>query len=271
MLDLRAINQRDFARAKIFWTIANALRGIIFIAGAWAVFIANPSVYLPLLLFGLVVVAELCQWHSDSWKGHADSLLRKLDLCRSFGREMTRGDLREIASRLPASLRKSTETARRPDEYFTTSAPQGTQAAVENLVESAWYTMKQARYMVGLFWFLGVVIVGTGLAALIVSSNEVHSLATRNDVSKVVTSWLLLIFSLGIFRNGWAYYKLFRRSEESYNVASRLTDTDVDDNKALAHWYEYQIVRASAPLLPSWLWHLKQRALNEAWRIASAG
>ncbi len=270
MLDLRSINHNRFAYAKRLWAIANLLRFTAFVVGACALVLAKPPLYLPQILFSLVVAAELFQWRSDVVKSQCESLLRKLDLCRSFDMAISPADKRDIVSYLPKPLRKRFSDSELPDTYFTSSEPSGPRRAVENLVESAWYTKQQANMMAGVCIALTILVVGGAIAALIVTSNEVQSVATRINISKVVTSWLLLIFSLGMFKHGWAYYKLAEQSGRTYNTGEHLLRGEVTEADAVKQWYEYQIGRASSPLLPELLWKLKQDDLNDAWQRASA-
>jgi hypothetical protein len=269
MLDLRSINQNRFVHAKRLWTIANLLRLTAFIVGAWAVFLAKPPLYLPQILFMIVVAAELFQWRSDVVKGRCESLLRKLDVCRSFDMAISPADKRDIAAYLPRSLRQRFSDAESPDTYFTGSTPPSSQKAVEDLVESAWYTKQQANMMVRICFVLSVIVVGGAFVALIVASNDVQNPSTRTNISKVVTAWLLLIFSLGMFKHGWGYYKLAERSERTYYTGEHLLRGEVTEDDAVKQWYEYQIGRASSPLLPEWLWKLKQDDLNDAWKRAA--
>ena len=270
MLDLRSINQNRFTYAKRLWTIANLLRVAAFLVGAWAVFLTTPPLYLPQFLFVIVVTAEMVQWRSDVIKSRCESLLRKLDLCRSFDIPVSPADKRDIVAYLPKSLRKRFSDSEMTDDYFTGSAPPGGRKAVENLVESAWYTKRQANIMVVVCFILSVFVVGVALVALVLTSNEVQNAATRGSVTKVVTSWMLLIFSLGMFKHGWAYYKLAEQSDRTYNTGEHLLRGEVADTDAVKQWYEYQIGRASSPLLPEWLWKIKQDDLNDAWLRASA-
>jgi hypothetical protein len=269
MLDLRAINQNRFAHAKRLWAIANLFRFTAFVVGAWAVFLAKPPLYLPQILFMIVVAAELLQWRSDVVKSRCESLLRKLDVCRSFNMEISPADKRDIAAYLPKSVRQRFSDAESPDTYFTSVTPPSPQKAVEDLVESAWYSKQQASMMFGVCLVLSVIVVGVAFAALVVSSNDVQNLTTRTNISKVVTAWLLLIFSLGMFKHGWGYYKFAERSERTYRTGEHLLRGEVTEDDAVKQWYEYQIGRASSPLLPEWLWNLKQDDWNDAWRRAS--
>lgn len=269
MLDLRSINQNRFTHAKRLWTIANSLRLAAFLVGACAGFLPETPLYLPQILLVIVVAAELFQWRSDVIKSRSESLLRKLDLCRSFDITISQADKRDIVAYLPGSLRKRFGDSNVPDEFFTSSAPPGGRKAVENLVESAWYTKKQANFMVGVCVVLTFAVFAIAVTSLIITSNEVQTAATRGNIARVVTAWLMLIFSLGMFKHGWAYYKLAERSERTYNTGEHLLRGDVAEADALKQWYEYQIGRASSPLLPEWLWKWKQDDWNDAWKRAS--
>lgn len=270
MLDLRSINANRFSRAKRLWTIANVLRFMAFTVGASAVFQGNPPLYVPPILFAITVAAELFQWRSEAIKTRSEALLRKLDLCRSFDMELSEADRRDIVSDLPAEVRKRFSASEIPDRYFTSPEPPGPRKAVENLVESAWYTKQQANMMVVVCIVLISFVTLIALATLIVASNEVATTTTRANISKVVIGWLLLIFSLGMFRYAWTYYKLAERSERSYTAGVHLLRGEISEADALKQWYEYQIGRASSPMLPDWLWRLKQDDLNHAWEHASS-
>jgi hypothetical protein len=269
MLDLRSINQNRFSHAKRLWTAANLLRLGWFLVGAGAVFLGTTPRYLPFVLFTMAVAAELFQWRSDVIKSRCESLLRKLDLCRSFDMEISEIDRRDIVLDLPREMRRRFSGSGVPDTYFTSPAPAGPRKAVENLVESAWYTKRQADMMTAFCIVLISTIFMIAIASLIVASNEVTNAITRININRAVIAWLLLIFSLGMFKHGWAYYKLAERSDRTYNLGEHLLKGDLTETDAIKQWYEYQIGRASSPLLPDWLWKLKQDDLNDAWRSAS--
>jgi len=272
MLDLRSINQDRFSHAKRLWMFANLFRLFAFAAGAFAVSSAKPSPYMPQIVFVIVLVAELFQWRSDVVKGQSEALLRKLDLCRSFGVEVSEADKRDIALSVPKKNRARFSGSETPDTYFTGPGPAGPQKALENLAESAWYTKRQASFMAGLSSVLFLFFVGIALTILVITSIEVTDVNARIGISKVVTSWLLLIFSMGIIRHTWTYHQLAQGSERAYIATQHLLlRGDLSEAEAIKQWYEYQIGRASSPFLPDWRWKRKQDDLNDAWRRASEG
>ena len=270
MLDLRSINKHHFSRAKTLWTISNTLKFSVFAVGVVAVFSPQRSGSVPYIVFALAIASELVQWRSDVAKSQSDALLRKLDFCRSFGGEISEADKRDIVSYVPKPLREKFRREAAVDTYFESREPPGARKAAENLAESAWYSRELAGYMVTFSIIVIVLVVLAAVGALIFASNNVSSSTTLRGMSRVVTAWLLLIFSLGLFRNAWGYYKFRERSDRSYGMARHLLTSEVTTEDALGQWHEYQVGRASSPLIPDWLWNWKEDELNDAWSRAKA-
>lgn len=270
MLDLRAVNRNRFDLAKRLWAWSIATKVVVFVLGSTSVFVEGVTVYTPQIMLILVIIAELLAWRSGVIKSRSEALLRNLDLCQSFGRRISKADKRDIVSYLPKKVRDQFESSSVVDDYFASKTSPGPRKAVENLVESAWYTKRLSAVMTGLSMALIVILLMVSVLALIASSHEIESTATRADVSKVVASWILLIFTLGISRNAWGYYRLFRRSVRTEMSASHLLSGSVAESDAIKQWYEYQVVRAAAPLIPNWLWQIMKDSLSDAWERASA-
>jgi hypothetical protein len=268
MLNLRAINKHHFTRAKTLWTISNVLKFFVFAVGIVAVFSPERSEVVPYIVFVLAVSSELVQWRSDIAKSRSEALLRKLDFCRSFGGEISEADKRDIASYIPKSLREKFHGAETSDTYFESREPPGTRKAAENLAESAWYSRELSGYMATFSVIVIVLVVLIAIGALIFASNNASSTNTLRGLSRVVTAWLLLIVSLGLFRNAWGYYKFKERADKSYNMARHLLTGEVTMEDALSQWHEYQVGRASSPLIPDKLWDWKKDELNDAWSRA---
>ena len=268
MLDLRAINRHHFSRAKTLWTASNVLKFSVFAVGVVAVFSPQRSGSIPYIVFVLAVTSELVQWRSDIAKSRSEALLRKLDYCRSFGGEISEADKRDIASYVPKPAREKFRREAAVDTYFESREPPGARKAAENLAESAWYSRELAGQMVTFSIIVIVLVFLTAVGALIFASNNIPSSATLSGLSRVVTAWLLLIFSLGLFRNAWGYYKFKERADKSYGMGRHLLTGEVTTEDALTQWHEYQVGRASSPLIPDWLWNRKQDGLNDAWQRA---
>lgn len=266
MLNLRSINKNRFTLAKRLWTASNSLKLLMFFVGAASVLSPRPYPYVPQVLLALAITSEIVQWRSDVVKGNSEALLRKLDLCRSFQKDISEADKRDIVASLPRKLRKKFDEAEPLDTYFESDKLPGPTKAIENLIESAWYTRKLTESMVLICVALTAFLLLVSIYALIITSRELTDANTRETVSKVVTSWLLLIFTLSLAKNAWLYSKLSQRCQKVETAGEHLLKGELTEAEALKQWHEYQIARSSCPLLPDFLWKLRQVSLDDAWR-----
>jgi hypothetical protein len=243
---------------------------VLFALGAVSVLTSAPLM-TPLALLALTALSEVLQLLSDDQKGHAEGLLRKLDFCQSFGREISAADVRDIVLDAPNKLRKKLEGSTLETGYFASTQPPSPRTAIENLLESAWYTRRLAHSMTVLYAFLITCVVSASIWALAVTASSTYAATERERAVKVTISWLLLIVSLSMAKNVIAYSKMAQRCQRSESTCEHLLRSDVLEGDALKQWHEYQLARAASPLLPQWLWGLKRADLDEAWRIARAG
>ena len=202
MLDLRAINNNRFAIAKRLWAFSIIFKVLIFVLGVYSVFNVRMSKYMPFILIVLAVISECLQWYSDIIKSRSESLLRNLDLCLSFDWEISATDKREIVSFVPKKLRDKFDVTKTIESYFASKESPGPRRAIENLLESVWYTRKQAGVMTVICLVICLAALLLSIFVLMIASQDLNNLSTREGMNKVVTSWLLLIFSLGLFRYG---------------------------------------------------------------------
>lgn len=244
---------------------ATTARLVVFALGVATVFVGVGGPYAHWLVLLGIVIAEAMQWKSDATKGHAETILRKLDLCQSFQIDLSPSDYRDIISATSTKRRRELSMAQLQGDYFTSTADDVPRRAVENLLESAWYTSRQCGRMIAVGTTAVISLILIAIAALVVSSQEIGDVESRSAVSRIVSSWLLLLFSLGLIRNLMAYSRFRQRCQTTIQTTEAMLGSAIAENDAIKQWYEYQIARANAPLLPEWLWRLMQASLNEAW------
>ena len=201
----------------------------------------------------------------ESAKGHAESLLRTLDICESFGQELSKAELRNVIYTVSKALRERFEAEAPDRSYFATSESPGPRKAIDNLIESTWYTGRQAAVMSALYAALIVVLLIISVVALVVSSRQLTEIADREQVVRVVTAWLMLIVSLSLIRNAWSYFLMYRQCDKMNSALESLGD-DVQEVDALKQWAEYHVARAACPLIPAWLWRIIGPSLDDAWK-----
>jgi hypothetical protein len=215
MINLRAVNKLQFDNAKDMWSLSLVFKLVVYVVGLYTVLTKSSWFYTPLIVLFISIASELAQWRSDYIKSQAESLLRKLDICRSFGKEISDVDKRDIIANVPRAVRKTLEDDGSPDTYFDSSSDAGPKRAVENLVASAWYTRRQSSIMAVVYIVLFLLLVAVSVVGLIVAAKNVDLVDAKAMTTKVVTSWLMLIFTLSIFKNSWGYYKMYQRCQKT--------------------------------------------------------
>ena len=263
MIDLRPINQEQFQSAKTYWMLSIMAKILIAAIGIWTVFEVS-SLWTPQLLLLLALVSELFQLRSDGLKSRAEAVLRILDLCESFGHEISASDTRDFAFSVPKSVRSKVEEIP-ASAYFDTKVAIGPQRAAMNLIESAWYTRRQAGTMALIYGALIAGLFAFSIAALMIATRNVADQEVRERIVRVVTAWLLLLVSVNMLRNVWGYFKLYERCRRTEVVCTHLAKGDVSEPEITRQWYEYQIARVGSPLIPEWLWNAMKSRLDKAW------
>ena len=85
-------------------------------------------------------------------------------------------------------------------------------------------------------------------------------------IADVVTSVLMLIISLRLVESATGFFKFSQEAERQEVAAeSALQSSTKDDLSAVKLWHEYQIARATAPVLPTWVWKWRRAELDDLW------
>jgi hypothetical protein len=259
------IRNAVYARCKRWLAVALSLKGLLFAGGTLTVLSSVDSLIAPLVIAALAAASELAMWRSDFVKGVAEAVQRKLDFENSFGWHITNADLRDVLARYATDLQALQEES--TSNYFASQEPPGPQRALQNLQESAWWSkhLTESMWKVCLIGICVLVVLCLGL--LLTSIQAISDQAVRVSIAKVITSGILLLFSLNLLRSMVGYFTFSKKAEKTEDAASKLLETgsarDIDPIKI---WQEYQLARASAPLLPTWMWKLRQRRLNQLWQ-----
>jgi hypothetical protein len=266
MIDLRVVNREQFGKAKVYWALAHGLKVLIFMIGAAAIFANCSRSYTPTVLLLLAISAEFCQLRSDGVKSRAESLLRSLDFCRSFGGTVSEADVRDLLVSVP-KVSGTTMGKSVADRYFESTEVPGPRGAVQNLIESAWYTRHLASAMATFYGVSITLLVIVSLSALVVAARSIGDEVLRDQVVRAVIAWMMLIVSLNMIKGVVSYFKMSQRCQRIEVVCGHLLKGNISETEALKQWYEYQLARSSSPLLPDWLWEVKMPKLRGAWEI----
>jgi hypothetical protein len=269
-----------FRRTKTLWAAGLIAKFCVFFLAAIVVLQPAWGKTTAVAAFLLAITSEALMWNSDRWKSAAQSLHRKLDLENSFGWKISNAELADALARYPGNLEALVENPK--GMYFASTEPAGAKRALENVQESAWWSEHLAEVMGWLFGLLIAAIVVGCVVLLNVSIESVtpaleaapaaqHPEATVDVVSgsvvKIVTSLVLFVLSYGLLRYAASYFAFSHKAKEIKEKAEAFLKNDLaDEIQAIKLWQDYHLARASAPLLPNWVWRVREKKLNSLWR-----
>lgn len=265
--DPRTLSQAYFELAKRWMIAAISSKILIFFFGLLTVFLPIIPGYAPFIITILSIASDLFAWRSDMIKETADTLLRKLDQWDSFGWPVSKAEMSDILMRCPTNLYKLAPNEIVGEEYFASKEGIGAKRAMENIQESAWWSKHFSERMGQYCFAITCILIAVLFGVLLLSVQTVSSFNTLANTGRVVTSSLMLVFSLGLFRFVMGYYGFGRKAAQIEEKIENLIKLKTfDDTEAIKVVQEYHIARASAPLIPSWVWKQMRNDLNEMWK-----
>jgi hypothetical protein len=255
-----------FAACKWWIGLSLLTKILVFAVGALSVWYSLVPDVAPYAVGTLMILGELAMWKSDHLRGIAEALHRKLDHENSFGWQITQAEISDVLARTNCDLDRLSEDKETGSNFFASRREPGTERAAANLQESAWWSKHLAESMWLRCIALVVALIGISVVLLILSLNAVSNPLVMGKIGRIVTSVILLIFSLGLLRFTVGYFKFGKASESVEEAAKALASrVPVDQIAILKLWQEYQLARASAPILPTWIWRKHEKKLNELW------
>lgn len=264
--DLGALSRALFARAKVWLATAMLCKVAAFAIGILVILLSAIPKLAPFLVAALTIISELCTWRSDKNKSTAETLRRKLDMRDSFGWAISRAEVSDFLVRIPKKLRKALPAENDGENYFESKEGVGAKRAVENVRESAWWSKHLSEKMWQICLTATILLAALSIVLLIASIETVSNFDTLSGIGRAVTSVILLLFSLGLLRLTIGYYSFSSKADLIENQAERLLCPEpIDMFQAIKLAHEYQLARATAPLIPTWIWKWRRDDLNEMW------
>lgn len=264
--NLRDISEYFFDKSKRWWNATWYLKLAAFAFGLFTTLFPSFSLAGIFLVATVSFASEVCNILSNKYKGSAESLRRKLDFCDSFGWEISNIETADVVVKLPQKIQMKILACTDPDDYFASRENSGTRRAMQNLQESSWWS-KHLSEMMATYSLIGTITLVTfSIAALIASSLMISDSSQLTGISRLVIALLLLIVSLGLIPLTINYRTFHRKAVESEKMATSLLQSNpVNEIQAIKAFNEYHLARASAPLIPTFLWKIKNKSLNKAW------
>lgn len=274
-----------FARCKFYWGAALIVKLLVFILAVTVVVAPIDGKIIAIIGLILAVASECLIWQSDRWKSAAHGLHRKLDFENSFGWFISESELMDYLARYPGDTDEL--VGKTTGSYFASGESPGPKRAMENLRESAWWSMHLSESM---FWRTVMVIFGIVVACILLlnisvtnfnqpqSATSTASSVTQHpteiqsgasaQIVKIVTSAILFIFSYGLLKFATGYYSFSTKSKQVKGSAEILIQSgNIDQIQVIKLWQEYHLAREASPIIPTWIWRLREKRLNTLWNI----
>jgi hypothetical protein len=214
-------------------------------------------------ILGLVAAgADVVIWWGGTIADKAQSIHRKLDLTDSLGWPIAAHELSDYAATLdnPRSLP-------RKGNYFASTKPPGPERALENLVESSWWSKHLAKIMAKRMWKIIVILVIVCIASLVWTVLIHPASEQAANMVQVVLGTLLVLFSFNLLFVCLGFQEFCAQAGEICKKAIAMWDAPgaLDEREVLKLWADYHLARTAAPKLPTQIWQKKQEKLNTDW------
>lgn len=259
-----------YHKAKVWRTWSIVLKAAIFVYGFIAIFIPNLAVAYSLVMLGIIGLTFWIEIKYSDFKGIAESLKRKHELLEGFDKKPSIGEMTHLKMDIPDTLSEKLSDISRRGITFASRKPKGAKRVLENLCECAFFSHHEAK-----FCATGLLAIFT--VTLIISLMLLYACASLASVSpiaataaKCISSTLAFLISVGVLRSFFAYNSFSRKAKATDDRATALLaagdpkECDVHDLLS-----EYQISRAGAPLIPTWVWRRLSEKLNANYAIRS--
>lgn len=257
----------EYFRLAKFWFGASLVsKALLFILGAVTIFGSIYPLFGTLIVFSMTILSEVSILRSDHLKKIANSILIELDLFDSLGWKIASTEISDILARTSGKIRKKAEEDY-GDNYFASREAQGVKRALENLQESAWWSKHLSFFMSYFCLAFIIILLILSIVALIISVHTALNVEIRSNIAKVITSTVMLIFTVGLFRLFIAYYNFGKAAEHcEKHVINCLRQNNCSEIDTIKAFNEYHLARNASPLIPTWAWKLKQENLNNLWK-----
>lgn len=264
--DPNTLCKRFYSQAKWWWGASLICKLIVIVVGALAIYLSVFSKVVPFFVFTLTVTSEWFAWRSDKDKGVAESLRRKLDFRDSFDLDIPKADISDILARTSKSFRSSLPPEGEREPYFASKDGHIPTRAVKNIQESAWWN-KHLSEKIGRYTFIVTLLtVVSSIGLLIASIGTVNNYDTLSNIGRVVTAVLMIVLSLGLIRLTVAYHDYQRKSQRMEERTLEYLKYGCTHDEAMRLYNDFHLDRASAPLIPDWVYNRNKDHLNEVWK-----
>lgn len=264
-IDLDVLKSSVFRKAECLLIIADSSRIVVVLLGLITNFLDVQAVAMALFSAILTINYAVSSWLSDKTKSVANSILSSFEMREGLGWKISSKEVSDWLADLPPRIRRRVASPS-VHRYFASQLAPSYRKTLENLAESAWYTKHQAHRAGVIVIVLAVIILLASAFSLALIFQSLSTETHREAIAKAAITVISFLFAGGYVLRGidyLLYSQSVDRIEEKSVLLCKQEEPEMADVIKLLR--DYQVIRATAPLLPSWLWKTMESRLNAAW------
>jgi len=269
-VNLQALMNAQFDAAKFYQNMAALCSVLTLAIDLFVTFTNQYQKGFALLAAGLVITSGALLWRSNRLRYTAEGILRKFELNKGLGWDISARELSDILAAAPSSVKKAARSAA-PETYFTDITGAGPTKLLKNLEESAWWTKQLAKRMAGYAAAVSIVVGIVALVTLVVALEGALSQNIADSIAKATISVIVFVFSGGYVKLAFDYNLLAQEADRTEDRACELLKTSPVESEAIKALHDYQIARVTAPLIPTFIWKVSQKELSSLWDERTSG
>ena len=257
--DLEGLRSALFSSAKKLWGfgLAAAYSAVLVVPGF--LFLQLPRWTGAIVALLLAITGLLFRARSDAIRGDAEALHRANELSRGLGYPIAPSVISDLRHRYSHLGSEAKDRQDRQAGYYDRGGEPSTGLLTAMLHESAWWTSRLAATARNRICMAAAIGFSAPVAVLL------------SDLDHVVRAYGALacaVMLIDLVSLGWRYEKLRAGSSLSFEAFDQVDLTGMEERDAIILATNYQMVRASGPLVPDWLWKRQRERLQDAWDVA---
>lgn len=260
-LQLDELRSHLFSVAKRRWGFGVACTYLGIVAVPVAV-IAGPLGWLgPCIAGALAIAGRWLAWRSDLVRKHAEWLLRANELRRGIGRPSDPKAVADLKAKFSGYADRKPRPRSDVQGYYEADGPPCGRLFVAMLRESSWWTQQLASKACQWAGAATAVVAATSVGVVV-------AVAHSADASVMLTVYAIVICLVLSSESAILATKYWHLSLAAGEVFTRLDSylkDEPDDDLALTAASDYQLARASGPLIPYWFKRRYESALQRTW------
>ena len=269
--DLRSVSKALFTFVKCASNLAFIGEVSAVVLGAWFAFTRVPEWRNIPALAVLALAVSFLHGVADRWKDQADGLLRLLDIEDGLGVATAPRDRVDALAEVSDSAIRLAGWRPAAAAYFASATAGSPRRLVENMRESAWWSTRIGRSAEAMqklsVWIFGGLGVGVLALGALRPGALTHGVEGFLASPSFLIAVLLFLFTSGPYKRIGEYRAFHEAAREIDARAERMLDAPERITEAAARQLaaDYHLARKGSPLLPGFIWSMRQRKLNRLW------